>query len=74
MNQNALLAWGRVVNEPRLLELQPALGIEIVQFIGGHKSNYIVGLEFEPRRRGERRVVKFLRVLRVSAVNFLWSG
>ncbi len=34
MHQHTLLARRRVVDEPGLLELQPALGIEIVQFIG----------------------------------------
>jgi hypothetical protein len=36
MHQYPLLARGRVMDEPGLLEFQPALGVKIVQFVGRH--------------------------------------
>jgi hypothetical protein len=37
MDQDALLAWGRVMDKPGFLEFQPALGIEVVQLVRRHK-------------------------------------
>ena len=36
MDQHSLLAWGRIVDEPRFLEFQPSLGVQIVEFVGRH--------------------------------------
>ena len=42
MDQDALLARRWIVDEPRFLELQPGLRIEVIQFVGWHVRNYIV--------------------------------
>ena len=47
MHQHAFFARRRVMNEPRFLELQPCFGGEVVEFVGGHGSDYIVAAIIE---------------------------
>jgi len=36
VDEHSLFARRRVVDEPRFLEFQPSLRVEVVEFVGGH--------------------------------------